>query len=146
MEVKNLLELLNKIKNLYALDYAKCDSELVNFLDLISADEQFTRRIDLGLIYLSEVNLEKSIIIDGLNRILSLSLLLHAVCECYKKTSERNDNAIKTIRKKYLLNNTRTKLRLPKKMQSIYDKIIYGERLSGKEKDTPMFILLHNFW
>lgn len=146
MEVRNLLELLNKTKNLCALEYAKCSPELVNFLDLISVEEQLTQRIDLGLIYLSEVTPEKSIIVDGLSRILSLSLLLHAVCECYKKTSERNDKAIRTIRKKYLLNNTRTKLRLPKKMQTVYDKIIYGERLSGREKDTPMFILLHNFW
>lgn len=146
MEVKNLLEFLNKSKNLYALDYAVCDSRLINFLELISVEEEFIRRIDLGLIYISEINLEKKGVIDGLNRILSLSLLLHAICECYKKTTERNEKAINTIRKKYLLNNTRTKLRLSKDMQVIYDKIIYGERLSGREKEHPMFVLLHDYW
>lgn len=146
MEVKNLLEFLNKSKNLYTLDYAVCNSELINFLELISVEEEFTRRIDLGLIYISETSSEKRVLIDGLNRILSLSLLLHAICECYKKTTERNEKAIRTIRKKYLLNNTRTKLRLSKDMQVIYDKIIYGERLSGKEKEHPMFVLLHNYW
>ena len=146
MESKNLLEFLNKIKTLAALQYARCDSKLINFLDLIAVEEEFTQRIDLGIIYLSEITLEKSEIIDGLNRLLSLSLLLHAICECYKKTTEKNEKAIKTIRKKYLLTNTRTKLRLPKDMQDIYDKIIFGERLSGKEKESPMFVLLHNFW
>ncbi len=146
MEVKNLLEFLNKSKNLYALDFAVCDSKLIDFLEIISVEEEFTHKIDLGLIYISEITLEKVNLIDGLNRILSLSLLLHAVCECYKKTTERNEKAIRTIRKKYLLNNTRTKLRLSKDMQNIYDKIIYGERLSGKEKEHPMFVLLHNYW
>lgn len=146
MEVRNLLEFLSKTKNLTSLSYAKCDSSLVNFLDLIAVEEEFTSRIDLGIIYISEISSEKSIIIDGLNRLISLSLLLHAICECYKKTTKRNEKAINTIRNKYLLNNTRTKLRLPKNMQNIYDKIIYGERLSGREKENPMFILLHNFW
>ena len=90
--------------------------------------------------------LDNYILVDGLSRFLSLSLLLHAVCECYKKTSAQNDKAIKTIRSKYLFFEDKTKLRLPKAEQNIYEKIINGERLSGKEKEHPMFILLHNFW
>ena len=146
MEIVNLLDFLNKAKNLYALDYATCDSERVNFLDLITWDEQFTQKIDLGIIYVSQKTLDQFTIIDGLNRILSLSLLLHAVCECYKKTSEKNNAAIKTIREKYLLDGQKTKLRLSGEEQKIYDKIIFGERLSGREKDSPMFAILHNFW
>jgi len=146
MKVTNLLEFLNKTKRLYTLDYAVCNSELVDYLDIISIEEEFTKKIDLGLIYIAEITNKKCGIIDGLNRLLSLSLLLHAICECYKKTSERNDKAISTIRRKYLLDNSQTKLCLPEEMQKIYEKIIYGERLSGKEKGHPMFILLHNYW
>lgn len=146
MEVKNLLEFLNKTKNLHTFDYAVCASELPNFLDLIDIEEDFTNKIDIGVVYLSEESIDKSILIDGLGRILSVSLLLHAVCECYKKTTEKNENAIKTIRKKYLVNNTKTKLRLPASIQEIYRKIIFGEKLSGKEKAHPMFVLLHNYW
>jgi hypothetical protein len=148
MEVVNLLEFLNTAKAMYTLDYATCEVELINFLNLIARDEQFTQKIDLGILYYQQRNLDSITIVDGLNRILSLTLLLHAVCECYKKTSTKNDKAIKTIRMKYILNGaSKTKLRLATATeQEIFDKIIFGEKLSGKEKEHPMFVLLHNFW
>ncbi len=146
MEIINLLELLNNVNELHTLEYASCNCRLLNFFDFLIEDEQFTQRFDLGLIYLNQKNLEYHVIVDGLNRFLSLSLLLHAVCECYKKTTPRNEEAIKTIRSKYLLNGFRTKLRLNDSDQAIYDKIIFGEKLSGKEKETPMFQLLHMLW
>ena len=125
MNVLNLLEFLNSVKTMNTLSYAKWDSNLVNFLSLMTEDVQFTRRIDFGVMYLRETTLDNYIIIDGVNRLLSLSLLLHAVCECYKKTTKRNEKAIRTIRTKYLLNGSRTKLRLPKGEQEIYEKIVY---------------------
>ena len=146
MEIVNLLDLLNNTKELQALEFAVCDSELVNFLDLIKENEQFVQKIDLGVIYLSSISLDNYIVVDGLKRLVSLSLLLHAVCECYKKTTPKNEAAISTIRKKYLLDGNRTKLRLSYKDQEIYNKIIFGDRLSGKEKDTYLFKLLHYFW
>ena len=146
MEVVNLLEFLNNAKDLYALDYARCDGELLNFLDLMTEDEQFTRRIDLGIVYIFEKTDGKYIIVDGLGRIVSLSLLLHAICECYKKTTTQNEKAIKTIRTKYLLKNGNLKLHLSEKDNIVYEKIINGDRLSGREKTTSLFVLLHNFW
>lgn len=146
MRTVNLLEFLNKARDLYTLNYAKCDSKLLDFLDLMTEDELFTQKIDLGIIYINQKSLDQFTIVDGLNRILSLSLLLHAVCECYKKTTAQNDKAIKTIRKKYLFNGTRSKLRLAEKDSDIYNKIINGERLSGHEKQSEMFKLLHSFW
>ena len=146
MKTVNLLEFLNNTKDLFTLDYAKCDSKLVNFLDLMTEDEQFTQKIDLGIMFAERKSIDQYTIVDGLNRILSLSLLLHAVCECYKKTTAQNEKAIKTIRKKYLFNGSKLKLRLGEKDSIIYSKIINGERLSGKEKQSGMFQLLHNFW
>lgn len=146
MEVVNLLDFLNSTKDIHTLEYASCEHELVNFLDLITEDEQFIQKIDLGVVYINSNTLEQVIVVDGLSRLLSLSLLLHAICECYKKTSPKNDNAIATIRKKYLLDNDKSKLKLPAKAQVIYNKILFGEKLSGKEKESAMFKLLHNFW
>lgn len=146
MKVVNLLEFLNSANDLYTLEYATCDNNLVNFLDLMTEEEQFTQKINLGLFYINQLTNDTLIVVDGLNRLLSLSLLLHALCETYKKTSEKNDKAIKTIREKYLIHGNKTKLRLNEKHQPIYHKIIFGERLSGKEKTSPIFVLLHNFW
>ena len=146
MEHINLLEFLNRTKELYAPDFTACDRGLFNFLDLLSEEEQFTQKIDLGLFFVAPKTLNHFVVVDGFNRLLSLSLLLHAVCECYKKTSPKNDNAIKVIRKKYLVNGSKTKLRLSNYYQIIYDKIIFGERLSGKEKESPLFKLLHELW
>ena len=81
---------MNSAHDLYALDFARCNRDLVNFLDLMVEDEQFTRSIDLGIIYVSVKDDGKIIIVDGLSRIVSLSLLLHAICECYKKLSGLN--------------------------------------------------------
>ena len=147
MNVVNLLKFINSANDLYALDFSRCNRSLINFLDLMVEDEQFTRSIDLGLIYISEKAPDSYFIVDGLNRILSLSLLLHAICECYKKTSAKNDKAIKTIRSKYLFKTaTKLKLHLNDEDADLYAKIINGERLSGLEKSKPMFVLLHNFW
>ena len=138
---------MNNAHDLYALDVARCNRAMINFLDLMAEDEQFTRSIDLGIIYCYQKDTDKYIIVDGLNRIVSLSLLLHAVCECYKKTTSKNEKAIETIRSKYLFaNSSNLKLHLNEEDADLYTKIIYGERLSGVEKSKPMFVLLHNFW
>lgn len=146
MEHVNILQFLNMCKKLYLPSYAKYDFNLINLLNLLDEDDQFIKTLDFGVVYYNRKASEHYIITDGFNKFLSLSLLLHAVCECYKKTTPRNDNAIKIIRSKYLLNKEQTKLRLDKKGQIIYDKIIFGERLSGKEKNSPIFKLLHDLW
>ncbi len=146
MEVVNLLEFMNMASDLRTLDFARCNRELVNFLDLMTEDEQFTNSIDLGIIYINQITSDKYIIVDGLSRIVSLSLLLHAICECYKKTTEQNTKAIKTIRQKYLIKSGKPKLHLNGEDADIYSKIINGERLSSNEKNNPLFVLLHNFW
>lgn len=147
MEKMNLLEFLNTAKGLRALEYANYEGGLSDFPNILTEDEQFTFSIDLGVIYLTPVGDLRFRIIDGLDRIVTLSLLLHAVCECYKKTTPRNDKAIRTIRKKYLTKTNNTvKLLLNENEKEIYSKIINGERLSGKEKNSKLFLTLHNFW
>lgn len=147
MEVVNLLKFLNNVSDLYTLDFAKCNREMLNFLEVITEDEQFTRSIDLGLIYVHQRSMDQYTIVDGLNRIVSLCVLLHAVCECYKQTTPQNDKAIQTIRSKYLFSSgSKLKLHLQNDDAELYSKIINGERLSGHEKSKPMFVLLHNVW
>ena len=146
MKVVNLLEFINSAKVLQTLNCATCDAININVLDLLSDEEQFVQKIDLGLVYIQQVTMESFILVDGMQRILSVSLLLHAICECYKKTSIKNDNAIEYIKANYLTSGEKMRLRLPQGVQEIYEKIVKGERLSGKEKKSPVFGMLHDMW
>lgn len=146
MKFFNLLEFLNNAKSLQMLDYARCCSSLVNYLETMPIEEQFFKNFDVGVFFLKETDYEKYTIIDGASRLLSLSLLLHSICECYKRTTQKNEKAIETIRRKYLLGGKNLKLRLSEPENTIYQKIINGERLSGHEKSTPMFLLMHKYW
>ncbi len=146
MKVVNLLDFLYKTRDLYVLDYLTISEDLVNFLELIINDDQFIQKIDLGLVYLKKKSSDQYVIVDGVNRILSLSLLLHAICECYKKTSTQNTKAIKIIRDKYIIKNSKYKLHLKDADDILYKKIISGERLSGKEKQKSLFKILHKYW
>lgn len=146
MEVINLLVLLNKVKSIHTLNFAEANYGAIDYLNIIAKDEMFMQKIDLGVMFIQQQTSEQFKVIDGLGRLVSLSLLLHAVCECYKKTSQKNDKAIENIRTKYLLDGNNTKLRFSPEVQKVYDKIIFGERMSGREKASPMFQLLHDFW
>ena len=146
MKVVNLLEFLNSVKVINTLSCVSCKDIDLNVLELLAEENQFIQKIDLGVVYVKYTTLQDAIIVDGLQRLLSVSLLLHAICECYKKTSVKNDKAIEYIRKNYLLSGSKLKLRLPANEQIIYEKIVNGERLSGKEKKSSIFVLLHNMW
>ena len=146
MKIVNLLDFINKTRDFFVLEYSTISDDLIDFLDLIANDDQFVQRIDLGLVYLKKKSLDQYVVIDGINRILSLSLLLHAICECYKKTSTQNTKAIKIIRDKYIVKNSKYKLHLNESDDILYKKIISGERLSGKEKQKPIFLLFHKYW
>ena len=126
MRVTNLLEFLDGVQSLYVPIYNVREFDMFNLLELLRNEIQYTQKIDLGLIYVYKKKNSDYIILDGANRLLSLSLLLHAVCECYKSTTPQNEQAIKTIRKKYLLNDAKIKLYVQKDSQEIYQKIIFG--------------------
>lgn len=146
MRTVNLLDFLNKAKVINTLECNTCDRVTLDLFDFLSDEEQFVQKINLGPVYLKALTLDSFILVDGMQRLLSVSLLLHALCECYKKTSIKNDNAIEFVKNNYLICNGKMKLRLPEKNQIIYEKIINGERLSGKEKKSPLFIMLHKMW
>ncbi|MDO5306818.1 MAG: hypothetical protein Q4E83_03570 [bacterium] len=146
MNIVNTLDFLKKTKSLHALDFATCYDDLSIFYNFIRDDEQFIQNVNFGIVYLYDRTMNNYTIIDGLNRFLCISLFLHAICECHKKTTPKNEKAIATIRSKYLVSNDKPKLRLNEPEGTIYHKIIFGERLSGKEKESPIFKLLHLFW
>lgn len=146
MKVINLLEFLNSAKIMQTLNCASFKDVEFSVLDLLSEEEQFLQKIDLGILYIQQSTMDNVIVIDGVQRILSVSLLLHAICECYKKTSVKNDKAIEYIKNTYLMAADKMRLRLHPDEHIIYEKIVRGERLSGKEKKSSIFLMLHKMW
>lgn len=146
MDRYKVLDFLENTGHLHALGYAKkCiySAKLSNYMfDLFDIKEKEY----LGVIYTKPIKPGEHYIVDGLSRLVAISLFLLAVCECWKNTTERNELLIRKIRAKYLLRNDRPKIILPDKMNKIYESLMLGERLSGREKKTILFCTYHEYW
>lgn len=77
-------------------------------------------------------------IIDGLQRITTINLLLCALCESYKNTSEKNEGAKNKILTRYLTAKNEPKLKLIRKDQRVYKKILLGGELNKIEKESNL--------
>ena len=98
-----------------------------------------------GIIIL-EKNSAQTIIIDGLQRLLTVSLLLCALCENYKNTTEKNEEARKKIFDMFLTDDAETKIVIPPKDQEIYRKIVLGQKLTKNEKQNNLFAAYNTFF
>ena len=118
----------------------------MNLFDLILENVYCnSNEIFNGLIFLNQQNAGKYLVIDGIKRLITFSLLLHAICECFKDTSAKNNKAIELIKKKYLFNVDIPKIQLLDKEKEIYEKIINGQELQNEDKQYPMFMVFQNF-
>lgn len=146
MDTYKVLDYLENTGHLYALEYAKkCmySAKLSNYVfDLFDVAE----RGNLGIVYTKPIKPGEHHLVDGLSRLVSLSLFLLAVCECWKNTSERNELIIRKIRAKYLLRNDRPKIILTGKVNKIYESLMLGERISGRDKRSVLFCIYHEYW
>lgn len=106
-------------------------------------DELLQNAAERGPIFSGLLIIEKSgknfTIVDGLQRITTISLLLCALCDIYKGTSKNNEEAKNKILKTFLVNKFEPKLKLNKEEQEIYKKIIFFRALSEEEKSNNLF-------
>lgn len=98
-----------------------------------------------GLVVLKKGSAE-TLIIDGAKRLITVSLLLCALCENYKNTTKKNEEARKKIFDMFLVENSETKIIISQKDQEIYRKIIMGQELSKKEMLSSIFVVYNNFF
>ena len=146
MDLYKILEYLEESGHMFALDYAKKCLYSAKLSNYIFGLFDISERGYLGVIYTRSIRPGERYIIDGLSRLVSVSLFLLAVCECWKNTSERNELIVRKIKGKYLLKNDRPKIILPEKMNKIYESLLLGERLSGRDKKTILFCIYHEYW
>jgi len=142
----NLTEILHKTQAFYSTDFSADYEMPADLLEMLIENSGTKEPFLFGTIFLQKTENNSFIVIDGLKRIISLSLLLHAICECYKLTNEKNNHAIELIKKRYLFNDFGTKIQLSGYQKTIYEKIVKYEKLTPEEKENSMFNVLHTFW
>lgn len=146
MNYYKILDYLENTGHLHALNFAKkCvySSKMSNYMfDLFD----ITVKSSLGVIYTKPIKPGEHHIIDGLSRLTTVSLFLLAICECWKNTTERNELFIQKIKSKYLLRNDRPKIILTGSSNKIYESLMLGERISGRDKKTVLFCTYHEYW
>lgn len=96
-------------------------------------------------------------IVDGFQRITTISLLLCALCESYKNTTKQNEEAKNKIFNRYLIGQDKPKLKLRGLEQVIYKKILSSansstifsenldENLNEKEKEHNLIQTYQSF-
>lgn len=134
-------EILNSAKSFTSAGFSSGYS-----FDEVQAAEYFEELIDnasypspiFSGILIVEQDKDNITIIDGLQRLITISILLCALCDCYKGTSEKNEEAKNKILTRYLLNDEEVKLKLLNKEQSVYEKILFCEELSESEQNSNM--------
>lgn len=148
METKrvNLLKIINDAPAIYSSEFASLYEEPFDLLDLIIENSDTASKIIVGMMVFEKTSDDSIIVIDGLKRLVAISLLLHSICECYKLTNDKNTKAINKIKQKYLFGKYGTKLQLVDYNKEIYEKIVNYEKLTSEEKDCPIFKTLHDFW
>lgn len=142
----NLLDILHKSQALYSTNYSGEFRTPVDFLDLILENSDTRDSIVFGLMFLQKKGDKSYLVVDGMKRLITLSLFLHAICECYKLTNEKNIHAIKLIKSRYLFNEEETKIQLNGFAKQVYEKLVKYEKMTPEEKAHPMFEMLHDFW
>ena len=145
LEILNITDILNKSQVLYSNKFTGKYEAPADLLENILENKNTEERYINGLILLQKNKDGSLTITDGTKRLISISLLLHAICECYKITDEQNVTNL--IKKNYLFDkNNNTKLQLNGSDKAIYEKLVKYERLTAEEKENPMFKTLHEFW
>jgi len=146
VEKTKILKILSKAETLYVADYNDTYGVSVNMIKKLFQYNDFGKALNLGNIVLEEIAEGEYVVVEGIQKLVTLSLILFALCECYKQTNTANEEAISKIYERYLLGKFGVKFHLNGENKEIYEKIIYKERLSDEEKENPLFVVLHKFW
>lgn len=137
----NISEILSTAKSIISAGFSAGYS-----FDEVNASEYFDELVDSAAlpspvfsgILILEKNGDNFIIIDGLQRIITINLLLCALCDRYKNTSQKNDEAKDKITKRFLTNGNEPKLNLLSEEQKIYQKILFGKKLTKNELNNNL--------
>lgn len=141
-------EILSKVQNITSAGFSTGYS-----FDEINASEYFDNLVEGAAasspIFSGILILEKSgdtyTIIDGLQRITTISLLLCALCARYKNTSAKNNEAKDKIMERFLTCGKEPKLNLMTDEQKTFKKIVFGKKLNKGESTSNLVKVYNEF-
>lgn len=110
------------------------DVNAIEFFDELIESSTYPSPIFSGILIMQKSG-NSYTVVDGIQRITTMSLLLCALCESYKNTSKKNDEARKKVLERFLLNRVEPKLQLRDDDQSVYKKILLSQDLSQIERE-----------
>lgn len=146
----NVSEILNKANKLTSAGFSdgySFDSEkaALHFEELVVGASS-PMPVFSGILILEE-NDGQTTIIDGLQRLTTVSLLLCALCENYKGTSTANEDARNKILNRFLINRdlNEPKLKISGNDYEIYKKIIFSEDIAETEKNNNLYAAYKTF-
>lgn len=144
----NLSEILNRAKSLvsagYCAGYNFDEINAAEFFDELVENSTLATPIFSGILIMQKLE-DDYTIIDGLQRLTTLSLLLCALCEIYKGTSKNNEDARNKVFNRFLAFGHEPKLQLKSEEQEIYKKILFSYELSEHELKNNLVITYKSF-
>lgn len=144
----SLSEILGTAKSLVSAGFSSAynfdEVNAAEYFDEILESSTFPSPIFSGILIM-EKSEDKYIIIDGLQRITTINLLLCALCEIYKNTSKKNEDAKNKIFSRYLISDNKPKLKLIREEQGIYRKILFSQELSKDETESNLVKTYQSF-
>lgn len=146
--IVSLSEILSTAKSLVSAGFSSAynfdEVNAAEYFDEILESSMFPSPIFSGILIM-EKSEDKYIIIDGLQRITTINLLLCALCEIYKNTSKKNEEAKNKIFSRYLISENKPKLKLIKEEQGIYKKILFSQELGKDEAESNLVKTYQSF-
>lgn len=134
--VINVSEILSGAENIISAGFSDGynfdDVNAIEFFNELIENSTYPSPIFSGILIMQKSG-NSYTVVDGIQRITTMSLLLCALCESYKNTSRKNDEARKKILERFLLNGSEPKLQLREEDQNVYKKILFSEALEGSE-------------
>jgi uncharacterized protein with ParB-like and HNH nuclease domain len=128
----------------FSTGYSFDEVNASEFFDNLVENSTYSSPIFSGIIIMEKSG-DTFTIIDGLQRITTINLLLCALCERYKNTSKKNDEAKDKIMKRFLTFDGEPKLNLLSDEQKIYKKILFNQKLTKNELNSNLVKTYNEF-
>lgn len=122
----------------FSAGYSFDENDCVKYFDELIENAASPSPIFSGILILEQAG-NNFTIVDGLQRITTITLLLCALCETYRGTSKNNEQAGNKILRKFLVNKIEPKLKVSQNEQEIYKKIIFSRTLSEEEQSANLY-------